>query len=157
MKSARSASAILSAATMFETCLERPSHELLQTNYCTPNSRNNATVCRPLQTIASHELLHELLRQKTTIAATPLAESTPSEASSNLIWERGSGSVQSAGVSHRVRVIERDESPKCSLPEKLFKTRDLELPFFEGSLPSCSPHSAGYTRTFLHPYFPVTN
>ena len=45
--------------------------------------------------------------------------------------------------------------PKCSLPRKFFKTRGLELPFFEGSLPSCSPHSAGYTRTFLHPYFPI--
>ena len=42
-------------------------------------------------------------------------------------------------------------------PKKLFKTRDLELPFFEGSLPSCSPHSVGYTRTLLHPYFPVAN
>ena len=38
--------------------------------------------------------------------------------------------------------------PKCSLPRKLFKTRDLELPIFEGSVPSCSPHSAGYTRTY---------
>ena len=47
--------------------------------------------------------------------------------------------------------------PTCSLPGKLFKTRDLELPIFEGSLPSCSPHSPGYTRTFLHPYFPVAN
>ena len=49
--------------------------------------------------------------------------------------------------------------PKCSLPrkkKKLFKTRDLELPIFEGSVPSCSPHSAGYTRTSVHPYFPVT-
>ena len=40
-------------------------------------------------------------------------------------------------------------------PEKLIKTRDLELPFSEGSLPSCLPHSVGYTRTSLHPYFPV--
>ena len=40
-------------------------------------------------------------------------------------------------------------------PGKLSKTRDSELTFFEGSLPSCSPHSVGYTRTFLHPYFPV--
>ena len=38
-------------------------------------------------------------------------------------------------------------------PRTLFKTRDLELPFFEGSLPSCWPHSAGYTRTSVHPYF----
>ena len=55
-----------------------PSHNLLQTNYCTRNSRKNAIVLRPLRAIASHELLHELLRQQTTIAATPLAESTPS-------------------------------------------------------------------------------
>ena len=40
--------------------------------------------------------------------------------------------------------------------KKLLKTRALELPFFEGSLPCCSPHSAGYTHTFLHPYFPIT-
>ena len=45
-----------------ETCLERPSHELLQTNYCTRDSRKNAIVSRPLRTIASHELLHELVR-----------------------------------------------------------------------------------------------
>ena len=70
-------------------------------------------------------------------------------------WERGSGGVQSTGVSQRVRVTGRDKSQSVASPEELFKTRDLELPFFEGSLPSCSPHSAGYTRTFLHPYFPV--
>ena len=55
-----------------------PSHNLLQTNYCTRNSRKNAIVLQPLRAIASHELLHELVRQQTTIAATPLAESTPS-------------------------------------------------------------------------------
>ena len=55
-----------------------PSHNLLQTNYCSQNSRNNAIVLQPLRAIASHELLHELLRQQTTIAATPLAGSTPS-------------------------------------------------------------------------------
>ena len=49
----------------------------------------------------------------------------------------------------------QDESQVVPFPEKLFKTRDLELPIFEGSLPSCPPHSAGYTRTFLRPYFPV--
>ena len=36
-----------------------------------------------------------------------------------------------------------------------FKPIDFELPIFEGSLPSCSPHSMGYTRTSLHVYFPV--
>ena len=55
-----------------------PSHEHLQTNYCTRNSRNIAIVVRPLRTIASREILRKLLRQKTTIAVTPLAESTPS-------------------------------------------------------------------------------
>ena len=55
----------------------------------------------------------------------------------------------------RVRVTGRDESQ--SVPEKLIKTRDLELRMFEGSLPRYSPHSAGYTRAFLHPYFPVAN
>ena len=42
----------------------------------------------------------------------------------------------------------------CSSP---LQTRDLELPSFEGSLPSCWPHSAGCTRIFLHPYLPVAN
>ena len=68
---------------------------------------------------------------------------------------RGSGGVESTGVSQRVRATGRDESQSVPSPEKLLKTKDLELPFFEGSLPSCSPHSAGYTRTSLHPYFPV--
>ena len=71
--------------------------------------------------------------------------------------ERGSGCVQSAGVSQSVRETSRDESRSVPSPEKLFKTRDLKLPIIEGSLPSCWPHSAGYTRTFLHPYFPVAN
>ena len=35
-------------------------------------------VLRPLRAIASNELFHYLLRQQTTIAVTPLAESTPS-------------------------------------------------------------------------------
>ena len=63
-----------------------PSHELLQTNYCTRNSRKNAIAVRPLQTIASHELLRELLRQQTTISATPLAESTPPPDSQQMSW-----------------------------------------------------------------------
>ena len=64
--------------------------------------------------------------------------------------ERGSGGVQSTGVSQRVRATRRDESQSVPSPEKLFETRDSELPFFEGSLPNCSPHSVDYTRTFLH-------
>ena len=65
--------------------------------------------------------------------------------------------MQSTGVSQSVRTTSRDESQSVPSPEKFFKTRDLELPFFEGSLPSCSPHSVGSTRTFLHPYFPLAN
>ena len=53
--------------------------------------------------------------------------------------------------------LERDESQSVPFPEKRFKTKDLELPFSEGSFPSCSPHSPGCTRTFLHPSFPVAN
>ena len=67
---------------------------------------------------------------------------------------RGSGGVKSAGVSQSVRETGRDESQSVPSPEELFKTRDLELPIFEGSVPSCSPHSVGYTRTSVHPYFP---
>ena len=78
---------------------------------------------------------------------------TPNSVS--VFLERGSGGVQSTGVSQRVRATGRVESQSVLSPERLFKTRDLELPFSEGSLPSCSPHSVGYTRTSLHPYFPV--
>ena len=56
--------------------------------------------------------------------------------------------------TQRVRATGRDESQSVPSPEKLLKTSDLELPFFEGSLPSCYPHSVGYTPTSLHPYFP---
>ena len=49
----------------------------MQTNYSIRHSEN-AIVFRPLHTIALHKLLHELLGPITTIAATPLAESTPS-------------------------------------------------------------------------------
>ena len=72
-------------------------------------------------------------------------------------WGRGSGGVKSTGVSQSVRVTSRDESQSVPSLEKLklFKTRELELPNFEGSLPSCSPHSAGYTRTSVHPHFPL--
>ena len=76
---------------------------------------------------------------------------------SEFFWGRESGGVQSTGVSQKVRASGGDESQSVPSPEKLLKTRDLELPFFEGSLPSCSPHSAGYTHTFVHPYFPVAN
>ena len=42
-----------------------------------------------------------------------------------------------------------------SSPAKTLQTRDLELPNFEGSFPSCWLYSVGYTRTSVHPYFPV--
>ena len=58
--------------------------------------------------------------------------------------------MESAGVSQSVRETGRDESQSVPSPGNLFKTRDLELPIFEGSLPTCSPHSAGYTRTSVH-------
>ena len=67
----------LAAATTLETCLEHPFTQPKEDKLL-HNSRNNAIVLWPLRTIASHELLHELLRLRTTIAATPLAESTPS-------------------------------------------------------------------------------
>ena len=56
-----------------------------------------------------------------------------------------------------MRETSKDESQNVLSTQKLFKTRDLELPNFLGSLPSCSPHSAGHTRTSVHPYFPVAN
>ena len=67
----------------------------------------------------------------------------------------GSGGVKSTGISQSVRETRRDESQNVLSTRKLFKTRDLELPIFEGSFTSCSPHSAGYTCTSVHPYFPV--
>ena len=79
------------------------------------------------------------------------------EKSKGFSWGRGSGGVKSAGVSQSVRETGRGESQSVPSPDTLFKTRDLELPNFEGSVPSCSPHSAGYTRTSVHPYFPVAN
>ena len=47
-----------------------------------------------------------------------------------LSWGRGSGGVQSTGVSQSVRETSRDESQNVLSTEKLFKTRDLELPIF---------------------------
>ena len=86
VKSARAVIAILAAATTLETCWNLPSHELFQANYCTRTNRNNAIGFPPLRTIVLHERLHELLRQKATIAATPLAESTPSPNSQMCVW-----------------------------------------------------------------------
>ena len=44
-------------------------------------------------------------------------------------WGRGSGGVKSTGVSQSVRETGRDASQCVLSPEKLFKTRDLELPW----------------------------
>ena len=47
-------------------------------------------------------------------------------------------------------------SPNVFPPQKNSSKQGIwSLPSFEGSLPSCWPHSAGYTCTSLHPYFPV--
>ena len=62
VKSARGETAILGCGDS-KHVWKIPSHNLLQLNYCTRNSRKNAIVLRPLRAIASHELLHELLRQ----------------------------------------------------------------------------------------------
>ena len=62
---------------LFLGCLQKEWNRQGVRNHCTRNSRNNAIVLRPVRAIASHVLLHKLLRQQTTIAATPLAESTP--------------------------------------------------------------------------------
>ena len=79
VKSARGETAILGrgdhARNMFGTSL--------QTTHCKQSialetAERMQYVLRPLQAIAPHELLHELFRQQTTIAATPLAESAPS-------------------------------------------------------------------------------
>ena len=43
---------------------------------------------------------------------------------------RGSGVVKSTGVSQSVRETSRDESQNVLSTQKLFKTRDLELPIF---------------------------
>ena len=45
----------------------------------------------------------------------------------------------------------------CSLSEKVFQARDLELPIFVGSFASCWLHSMGYRGTSVHPYLPVAN
>ena len=59
------------------------------------------------------------------------------------------GEYKTAGVSQSVREAGIPKGLKTKVsppPEKLFRTRDLELPSFEGSLPSCWLH-------LLHPYF----
>ena len=50
----------------------------------------------------------------------------------------------------KVSETRRDEFQSVPSLEKLFRTRDVQLPFPEGSLLSCWPQSVGNTRTFLH-------
>ena len=66
-----------------------------------------------------------------------------SQAFSGSSWERGSGGVKSTGVSQSVRETGRDESTNSSSQ------------FFRDLSQVVLPHSAGYTRTSVHPYFPV--
>ena len=74
-------------------------------------------------------------------------------------WGRGSGGVESTGVSQSVRETSREKCQRVPSPEELFQTRDLELPIFEGSLPSGLPHPPRdtpvplYTCTSLWPIF----
>ena len=74
---------------------------------------------------AAHELLGYAQMSTKSFVHT-IAFPTPSRKSV-------SGGVKSAGVSQSVRETGRDESQSDLSPGKLFKTRDLELPNFEGS------------------------
>ena len=49
----------------------------------------------------------------------------------------------------------QERVPKRSLHPKTLQNKRFGAPNVMGSLPSCSPHSVGYTRTSVHPYFPV--
>ena len=62
-------------------------------------------------------------------------------------WVRGSGGVKSTDVSQTVRETSRDESQSVPYPERLCKTRDLELPIFLG----ISPKLFAALRR-IHPY-----
>ena len=73
----------------------------------------------------------------------------------------------------RERETGGDEAQSVPSPEKHFKHRIRSSPekkknpqkqgirsshfFLEGCLPSCWPHSAGYTRTFAHPHYPLAS
>ena len=83
----------LAAATTLKTCLEHPFTQPIADKLLhLKKQKCNAIALRPLRAIASHELLLELLQRQTTIAATPLAESTPSPNIQNLVgaWIGGS-------------------------------------------------------------------
>ena len=145
-----------------------PSHELLQTNYCTRNRRNNAIVSRPLRTIASHELLHELLRQKTIIAATPFAESTRPFSEHPIVGfgkrgllEKGleKGSFQKSPFSRDCRDFRdsRDsrESPDCGKQRRIrpFSRDSREVRDFRDSRDSSSEK----TPFVMTPFFRSRN
>ena len=72
------------------------------------------------------------------------------------LLQRGEVGVYKTQVYPRVKVTGSEQSPKCSFPEQGFKARELQLPFFEGSLPRCWPQAAGYTHTFLR-ILPMAN
>ena len=69
---------------------------------------------------------------------------------------RGNLGVEKVQAYLKVEGALEGMSPKLIPPQqKRFKTRDLQLPFFEGCLPDYWLHFAAYTCTLLHPYFPV--
>ena len=79
VKSARGETAILGRGDHTRNTFGTPLHiAYCRQTIALETAEKNAIVLRPLRAIASHELLHELLRWQTTIAAAPLAESTPS-------------------------------------------------------------------------------
>ena len=71
VKSARGATAILAGTTTLETCLERPFTRAIVNELLHSNQQKNAIVCQPLQTVASHELWHDLLQQNNYCGNTP--------------------------------------------------------------------------------------
>ena len=78
MKSARDVIAILGCGDhIWRHVWNVPSHELLQTNYCTRNSRNNAIVVRPLRTIASHDYCTNYCDRKQLLQRQPLRNQPP--------------------------------------------------------------------------------
>ena len=63
----------------------------------------------------------------------------------------GKWGVQSTGVSQSVTETSRDESQSVPSAEKLYRTRDLKLPFLR-DLSQVLAALRGIHRTFLHPY-----
>ena len=66
------------------------------------------------------------------VVENPLNKDYPGDHPQNSVFGRvrGSGGVKSTGVSQSVRETSRDESQNVLSTQKLFKTRDLELPIF---------------------------